>query len=49
MTYKTYLEFYGLTDNAENHESWLYNEWHHGRLYMYNGEFYNTYTNKKVN
>lgn len=48
MKYAEYLKFYGLADTEENREDWLYNEWHHGRAYMYEGEFYSTYTGKKI-
>lgn len=48
MTYKAYLVFYNLEANAETREDWLYNEWHHGRIYMQDGKFYSTETGKEV-
>lgn len=49
MKYADYLKFYGLADTEESHEDWLYNEWHHGRAYMYEGEFFSTSTGDKLN
>ena len=48
MTYTNYLRFYGLKDNIENHESWIANEFAHGRFYKYNGKFFNVKTGKEV-
>lgn len=48
MTYAAYLKFYGLENTAENRENWLYNEWHHDRVYMYQGKFFSTMTGKEV-
>lgn len=48
MTYKQYIKFYGLSDSKQTREDWIYNEWNHGRVYQYNGEFYSTTTGKKV-
>jgi hypothetical protein len=48
MKYADYLKFYGLADTEESHEDWLHNEWHHGRAYMYEGQFYSTTTGEKL-
>lgn len=48
MTYNQYIKFYGLERSKETREDWLYNEWNHGRVYRYNGEFYSVATGKKV-
>ena len=48
MKYNSYLKFYGLENTEENRENWLYNEWHHGRAYMYDGKFYSTETGEEI-
>ena len=48
MTYTTYIRFYGLTDNKENREAWIYSQWNKGNIYKENGEFYSVETGKKV-
>lgn len=48
MTYAEYLNFYHLENTEDNRENWLYNDWHHGRAYLYNGTFYSTSTGEKI-
>lgn len=48
MTYAAYLKFYGLKDTKDNREAWLESEWHKGRAYKYDGEYYSTATGKKL-
>lgn len=48
MKYTEYLKFYGLADTEENFEDWKYSEWHHGRAYIHEGEFFDTSTGKKI-
>lgn len=48
MTYASYLKFYGLTESEATREDWLYNEWNHGRVYMYEGKFFSTANGKEV-
>lgn len=48
MTYQEYLKFYGLQESKETHDDWLYNEWHLGRAYQFEGEFYRMGTNEKL-
>ena len=48
MKYADYLSFYNLEDTEENHENWLYNEWHHGRAYKYENKFFSTTTGEEI-
>ena len=48
MSYEAYLDFYGLENSEETRQDWLYNEWHHGRAYKFEGEFYSTETGEKL-
>ena len=49
MSYTAYLKFYKLADSKQTREDWLFNEWQHGRVYQYNGEFFSTTTTEKIN
>ena len=48
MTYFEYIKFYNIPKNQQTREDWLYSEWHHGRVYMYEGNFYSTATGERV-
>lgn len=48
MMYADYLKFYCLADTKESREDWLASEWSKGRLYMQDGEYYDTETGEKV-
>ena len=48
MTYTEYIKFYGLDETKETYINWLYNEWHHGRAYHFEGEFYRMGTGEKL-
>ena len=48
MKYSEYMRFYGLKDTTENRENWLASEWSKGRLYLQDGEYYDTETGEKV-
>ena len=48
MNYDEYLAFYRLPRSKATHNDWLYNEWHHGRAYQHEGEFYSVGTGEKL-
>lgn len=48
MTYKEYIKFYNLEKTNDTYLDWLCNEWHHGRVYQFEGEFYSVLTGEKV-
>ena len=45
---KEYLTFYDLDATDETYVDWLYTEWHHGRVYKFEGEFFDVSTGEKV-